>query len=180
MRLKGAIVVVFLLVTLAWVVGLGCWPLVRWSPLHCWQDEIDIATGRIRHQRYLLGICISERVEDSAISRQLPPPAANSLADWKRVNTFSPLVYHSPHYIYHSAIHQSRELELLWQMSSFTSKAKSKSARDVVYLWQQGKSYTLAGRYIDALSKIALAQNGGAASIDVDQLPQPADFVDSR
>lgn len=84
MKLKVAIAIVFLSATLAWVVGLGCWPLVAWSPLNCWHDDIDITTGRIRHQRYLLGMCISERVEDSALSRQLAPPAADSVTDWKR------------------------------------------------------------------------------------------------
>jgi len=180
MKPKIAIVVVLPSLTLLWVIGLGCWPFVTWSPLNCWHNDIDITTGRIRHQRFLLGICVRERVDDSALSRQLPPPADDSVTDWKRVTTLSPLVDHSPHYSYHSAIHQTQELGRLWQMSPFTSKAKSQSARDILYLWQHDGNYTPADGYIDALSKIALAQDGSAVSIYADQLPRPTDFVDSN
>src|SRR5436309_1304498 len=108
MRFKVTLISVLLILVGGWVVGLGCYPFLTWSPLNCRYEDIDINTGRIRHQRLLLGICISERIEDSSISRELQLGGAP--ADWRRANTFSPLVGYSPHYIFHSAVSQAREL----------------------------------------------------------------------
>ncbi|MAG93549.1 MAG: hypothetical protein CMJ48_07350 [Planctomycetaceae bacterium] len=168
MKSKVPIFAVLLLVLAGWVVGLGCYPFVTWSPLNCRYEEIDINTGRIRHQHLLLGICVSERIEDSAISRQLR--TSDVVPDWRRANTFSPCVDHSPHYVFHSSIHQTRELERIRQLAAFTPDARKLASREVLRLWQTEQRDDAADAYIDALSALAVDRHSGAPPIGLAEL----------
>src|SRR5688572_11297203 len=67
-----------------------------WSPLHCWHEYVDIRSGRLRFQHYLLYVCVSDRTEETWLSRAVPTPLGPPA--WRRVNTFSPGARHSPHY----------------------------------------------------------------------------------
>ena len=169
MNSKVAIVSVLFVLAGAWVIGLGCYPVVAWSPLNCRHEDIDINSGRIRHQRFLVGICISERIEDSVISRELQ--LAGVTPDWRRANTFSPLVGHSPHYIFHSGIHQTREVEMIWQLASFTPAARQKASQQVLRLWQTGQRDKAADAYLNALSALAMDRDPAAPPITVAELP---------
>jgi len=152
-----------------WVVGLGCYPFVTWSPLNCRHEDIDINTGRIRHQRLLLGICVSERIVDSPISRELG--IKEVAPDWRRANTFSPCVGRSPHYVFHSGIHQTRELEIIWQLAEFKPEAKKTAARTVLRLWQTGQRDDAADGYIHALSTTAIDRDSAMPPLTVAELP---------
>ena len=166
---KVAVLSIFLVLIVGWVAGLGCYPLVMWSPLNCRHDDIDIDTGQIRQQRYLLGLCVRERIEDSPVSRELQ--LAGIAPDWRRANTFSPLVRHSPHYAFHSAIHQTRLLELVWQTAPFTPAARKRTSQDVLRLWQTGQRDGAADGYIDALSALAMDRDTSAPPVFVEDLP---------
>ena len=86
---------------------LSLFGLFPWSGLNCWQNDIDITSGRIRQTRYLLWVPVQRSVWDSALTRAVPPTVvAGSRPDWHAVVTLSPGLHHSPHYRFHGAIHQ--------------------------------------------------------------------------
>ena len=170
MKFNFAILCLLLVLVAGWIVGLGCYPFVAWSTINCRHQDIDINTGRIRHQRYLVGICVSEHIEDSSISRQLQ--LSETAPDWRRVNTFSPLVGHSPHYIFHSGIAQTRKLEMIWQLAAFTPAAKKRASREVLRLWQTGQHDDAADDFIDALSSLAIERDSSASPLTIEDLPE--------
>jgi hypothetical protein len=156
MKRKTAILGFLLVFFIAiWVVGLGCWPFLHWSPLNRWHEKVDLNTGRIRRQWELLGIYVSDTIEESAISRILATEIADKPANWRIVNTFSPLVNYSPHYSYHAAIWQIQELELDWKVVPFTEEAKKQAARDILMLWQLGKGYNPVNKYMQEIETIS-------------------------
>lgn len=134
--------------------------LLPWTPLNCQHQDVDIRTGRIRYTRYLLFCKISERIEDSPISRVLPAEmVAITTPEWHRVNTFSPGVFNSPHYSFHGAVSEIYSLESLWQVSqvydfSFPEELKTQTARHLLALWQHAGDYFLAKKYIQCLSDL--------------------------
>lgn len=96
-------------------------------------------TGQLRFTRYLLFCKVSERIKPSPLSKILSPDMIDDTTPkWYRVNTFSPGVYHSPHYIFHSAIYQIHTLERIWEMSEiydFPQDLKKQTALHVLALW---------------------------------------------
>jgi hypothetical protein len=110
-----------------------------WSPINCWHEDIDIYSGRIRRTSYLLWCCVSDRVEETAISEALPPEDLRARhPEWKRVNTFSPGVHHSPHYIYHGAITDAKLLADIWERGRFTPAERRQSTHTLLAAWQSG------------------------------------------
>lgn len=128
---------------------------VPWTPINCQHQDVDIMTGRLRYTHFLLFCKVSERIEDSPLTKVLPSDViATRTPEWHRVNTFSPGVHHSPHYTFHGAIHQIHTLATLWDMAKnygFQEDLKRKTALDVLAIWQQSGSYFLAGDYIQCL-----------------------------
>lgn len=175
--------VALLVLIVGWVVGLGCYPLVYWSPLNCIHNDIDLNTGRIRHQRYLLGICVQEYVEHSPISHELGRGLGfvGVASDWKRVNTFSPLVHHSPHYRFHACIHQAQELKLIWESARFTPLARRFSAQHVLSLWEEEQSTEEVDEFLNALSALESKHKANLSPITPENIishMQPADNAD--
>ena len=67
---------------------LGLFP---WSGVNCWQNDIDIISGRIRQTRYLLWVPVQRSVWDSALTKAVSPAATtDSRADWHAAVTLSP------------------------------------------------------------------------------------------
>lgn len=115
----------------------GCFP---WSLINCWHNEIDIHSGRVRYTRYLAFFQIAERIDETALSRALQPEDFEfAEPHWRKAETFSPRIRHSPHYRYHSAIHQIKQLEIIWELGEFSDAEKRSSAKRVLELWQQGE-----------------------------------------
>lgn len=158
-----------LLCLVGWVVGFGCYPFVIWSPLNCSHEDIDIGTGLIRHQHFLLGICFSESTQESPISREAEFTTASP--DWRRVNTYSPLVHHSPHYVFHSAINQMQKLSYIWEMAAFTPSARKRTSQTVLHLWQAGENCNAADDYIHALSNLAANRSSDSPPLSAEELP---------
>ena len=116
---------------------------------------MDIKTGRLRFTRYLAFCKVSERVVDSTLSLVLPREmVAASKPEWRRVNTFSPGVRHSPHHGFHGAISQIRLLALIWEASAVEDPIKRKLALHVLALWQYDGSDRLVDRYFDGLNDV--------------------------
>ncbi|HEY3320638.1 MAG TPA: hypothetical protein VGP72_09250 [Planctomycetota bacterium] len=131
---------------------------VPWTPLNCRHEEVDIRSGRLRFSRYLLFCKVAERIEDSALTRALPADAIGPGAPvWHRVNTYSPGVHYSPHYIFHGAIAQIEILTEIWALAKqngFLEEVKQRTARDVLALWQYAGNDSLAREYIGALEEL--------------------------
>ncbi len=170
-RQKWIWIGVFLLVLSAplWLSLLG---FFAWSPLNCWHYDVDIRTGRIRYTRYLLFAQVVQRVEDSTLSKALQPEdLAGGQPNWQRVHTLSPNVRNSPHYIFHGAMLQIRELDLIWRAGEFTPAARQSSAKRVLQLWQQSQSDDSVRPYLQALSEIAFRGDSAHKNTDESDLP---------
>jgi hypothetical protein len=129
--------------------------LTPWSAINCRDQEINIKTGQARYSRYLWYIRMSERVEDTILSKVLGGESVDvaDIAPWHMVNRFSPGLHHSPHYRFHGALSQTREIELLFEMLAPDAQRKEQIVRDLLTLWQTTGSYFGAKPYLMALSE---------------------------
>jgi hypothetical protein len=153
---------------------LSLFGLFPWSGVNCWQSDVDIRSGRIRQTRYLLWVPVQRTVRDSALTRAVPPAETTGLRpEWHAVVTLSPGLHHSPHYVFHGAIHQIRELELCWEFGKMTPAARAKTARNLLRLWQQNHSHMRATDYLQALQERALDAKKTGNVIDAGDLPVP-------
>ncbi len=157
------------------LLGLSVFGLFPWSGVNCWQDDIDITSGRIRYTRYLLWMPVQRSVKDSALTTAVAAPAtATSRPAWQPVVTLSPGFHNSPHYRYHGAINQIRDLEICWEFGWMTLAARAETARQVLRLWQQtGRCHGRPADYIQAVWELALAADKQGKAIDVGDLPVP-------
>ena len=129
--------------------------LFPWSELNCRHEDVDITSGRLRAIQYLLFCKVWEQVKDSPLSSALPAELlANVKPKWERVNTFSPGVHHSPHYLFHSATYQIHKLSLLWDAHDLSGPVRQKTALHVLALWQHSQSDSLADCYLDELGEL--------------------------
>ena len=80
---------------------------------------------------------------------------------------------HSPHYRFHGAIHQIRELEISWEFGKMTPLGRRETARQVRRLWHEAGSYFPAGDYIQRVWERALEAEKTGKSIEVRDLPGP-------
>jgi len=135
-----------------------------WSDINCEHQEINIKTGQARYSRSLWFARISERTEDTALSRALGGETVNAaeMEAWHRVNTLSPGVGHSPHYRYHGALSQAKEFELLRQAYGLNEADAAKLAREVLIQWQTNGSYFAAGKLLQ--DKMTELEQVGAAN----------------
>ena len=85
--------------------------------------------------------------------------------------TLSPGLHHSPHYRFHGAINQIRELEICWDFGKMTPAARRKTARNVLRSWRQSGNYFQAGDYIQGVWERSLAAEKNGKSIDVSDVP---------
>ncbi len=127
----------------------------KWARLWCEYDDVDINTGRIRQTHYVLYCKVSEKIEDSILTRTIGEFPDGVEPDWRRVNTFPLGRRYSPHYVYHGAIAQIRGVEMIWQSCPFSDEAKKHVARTILHRWQSDRSYFRAGRYINDVSSTA-------------------------
>ena len=153
--LSRSLVVLGLLAFGCVLVATSCFGWVMWSPLNCWQYDVDIYSGRVRYKRYLLWIAVENRIEDSALTKALRRGDLNYAPEWHTALTGSPGVHHSPHYRYHSAIHQIEMLQMTWNASNFSKEAYRESAQHVLALWQRKQGDFEAGEYLENLYRLA-------------------------
>jgi hypothetical protein len=156
--------------------GLGIWIsgfFTPWSPVNCWTDSIDINSGRIRHQRFLLYRYTSDTTEDSALTRALDPAdLAGVTPEWHAVVTLSPGVRNSPHYAYHGAIYQIRELQIAWEVGQITPAAQRATAKHLLVLWKASGSYFGANKALSDLANAAFdAETAARVPLDLGDLP---------
>ena len=157
------------------VVALGIWIsgiFTPWSPVNSWTESIDINSGRIRHQRFLLYRCISDTTKDSPLTEALDPSdLAGVSPEWYAAVTLSPGVRNSPHYAYHGAIYQIGELQNLWEMGQFTPAARRATARHLLALWKASGSYFGADNALSSLYDTTDKAERGGRPVDLSDLP---------
>lgn len=128
-----------------------------WSPINCQHEEIDLDTGRARYTRILYWIPITTEIKHTPISEALGVDNLETRrGDWHRVNTFSPGVRHSPHYIYHGALSQAETLGIMWKVQHYTPEARRETASRILVLWKQSGRYSGADDYISQLLGLRL------------------------
>jgi hypothetical protein len=163
-----AVTVILALVLL----GLSCTGFLPWSRLNCWSYDVDINSGRIRYTRHFFYAQVRQRIEDSALSRALQPQDHGPhIPQWQRVYTFSPGVGHSPHHLYHSAIHQIGRMEKAWTLGRFSAAARRASAQRILERWQSANGDDTAQTYLCAIEELAFREE--SEPIDVNDLPVP-------
>lgn len=156
------------------LLALSPFGLFPWSSVNCWQDDIDINSGRIRHTQFLLWMPVSRSVQDSALTNALfPEERTGSGANWHPVVTVSPGLHHSPHYQFGGTITQIQDLEICWEVGKMTPAARRETARHVLGLWQQTGNYGRAGEYIQSVWERAREAEKKEKVIDVGELPVP-------
>lgn len=128
---------------------------IPWSEFNCRHEDVDINSGRLRFTSYLLYLKTSERIEDTPLAGVLPVDLlACRKPEWRRVNTFSPGVHHSPHYKFHAASYQIRDLSLIWEMNSLSEPVRQKTALHLLALWRHSQSDFLASDYLQDLGML--------------------------
>jgi len=146
---------------------------IPWSPLNCWHEKIDIMAGRYKYERYLLLIKFIDREEETELSmlyRKLigePPPPV-----WHTVNTFSPGVHYSPHYVYHGALSASYSLIEAYKTADFSERAKKETLINLLELLQEDGNYHRASKYSRDLLGLACEKKWlPDKTIDLKDLP---------
>jgi hypothetical protein len=126
---------------------------IPWSAINCKCHEINIKTGQVRYSRCLWYITISEKVEDTTLSRAMRGNSIDvaDIQPWQRVNTFSPFMDYSPHYIFHSAISQISIIDQFTSMGKFTPEQKQEIAEEILTAWQKSGSDDGAEKIISRL-----------------------------
>ena len=128
-----------------------------WSEINCRNEEINIKTGQARYSRSLWFVRISEQIKDTPLSLALHDETVDvkGIPAWHRVNTFSPGpgAGHSPHYIFHAALWQANQMEMIASMRALTPEQKRDAARAIMTAWQKSGSYGGAGEVLENLWK---------------------------
>ena len=132
-----------------------------WSKILCCHEEINIQTAQVRYGCYVYFLKVTERVEDTWQSDYIDIPADDiSAASWRRVNTFSPLASHSPHYSFHGALAQVHQLQTAFSLKVFSEAEEKQAVEGLLKKWQESDDYHSAGRYLDDLIEGAFEKHG--------------------
>jgi len=124
-----------------------------WSEINCEHQDINIKTGQARYSRSLWFVKVSEQIKETPLSLALRGETVDvaDIEAWHRVNTFSPGVRHSPHYVFHSALFQARQMEMIDTLLQPTPKRKREIARAILTAWQKSGQTSGADEYIHDL-----------------------------
>lgn len=131
-------------------------PLVcPWTGINVRHQDINIKTGQARFSRYVWFVRVSRRTEDTPISTALAGKTVDvaPMESWHRVNTLSPGVPNSPHYVFHGALHQAFQLRSLFQIGRVPETSRTEIATTILTMWQTNGNYFAAGQYIRDLKK---------------------------
>ncbi|MBN2019578.1 MAG: hypothetical protein JW749_05070 [Sedimentisphaerales bacterium] len=131
---------------------------------------MDINTGRIREARYVFCLPIKKVVKDSILTKTLGPLVQNNPPDWKHVNEFSFIRNVSPHFKYHGAISDIKQIEITWDMYAFSEEARLKMAQTILELWRTDGDDSRSGYYINDVALIARDAN---SLVLISDLPEP-------
>lgn len=133
-----------------------------WSRINCREFELDLVSGRERVTRYLYGVPVHRELRGTAASDALGAAVSDhDEAEWVRTNTFGPFTRHSPHYVYHSASHQVKMLELVWDEFGYDADGRRETAQELLSRFRSTGSDSAGDDYIQELTKIGEQGAGG-------------------
>lgn len=126
-----------------------------WSPINCREFELDLVSGQQRVTRYVYWIPLKREIRDTPASLA----QGNATSDpgdreWVRTDTFGPYSQHSPHYAYHSAPHQIRMLELVWDEFDFDAEARRTTAHELLRRLKSSRSDWIGNDYLRELKEL--------------------------
>jgi len=153
-----------------------------WSRINCIHEDIDIRTGRVRFQRYILFIQVTNHIKKTNISKMweryfgvYPYPL------WRRVNTFwgFDVGGSSPHHAYHGALAAARMIEKSLFLASFSEDAQKKAAHTYLQSLQAEDSDKSASQYAHfvAMQSIQKEEQGVIEEGDIPSLDEWVDIV---
>ena len=126
-----------------------------WSRINCREFELDLVSGQQRVTRYLYGIPVHRELRETAASDALGAEVSDvDEAQWVRTSTFGPFTRHSPHYVYHSASHQVKMLELVWDEFGYDADGRRETAQELLSRFRSTGSDSVGDDYIQELTKI--------------------------
>ena len=108
-----------------------------WTALNCVETDVNIATGHVRKARSLWYLKISERTEETALSKSLKKDPKNHPSAWRRVTITSVGSAHSRHTAYHAAHHQIRMYEQLCEQQNLPKREREALAISLAKSWQE-------------------------------------------
>lgn len=152
-RSKIARIVGLLVLIALGAFGLSFLGFFPWSGLNCSMLEVDLDSGRTRGTRYLFWIPVRRAVADTAFTRVLKPADLRGPPDWQPVSITSPSVKHSPHFYFHAAAWQIRQLEIIWGLAKTPVETRRAQVLEVRRLWQEQGRDSGAGEYLASLEE---------------------------
>ncbi|MHC4882986.1 MAG: hypothetical protein ACYTFX_08775 [Planctomycetota bacterium] len=128
-----------------------------WSEILCSHYDINIKTGQSRSSHYVYFIKISEEVKDTALSNLVKSEIDHKdIPAWHHVNTFSPIVSHSPHYRFHCVLGAIHSMEMCFEIGGYTGEEKREIAIGLLKAWQESGDYFGGDEYINEIFEAAL------------------------
>ena len=92
------------------------------------------------------------------------PVSVAEIKDWHTVNQFAPPSFHiSPHYRFHGALSQVREVEVLQAVYELTQNDVASIARQLLIEWQTNGRDFAASRFLND-KRVELEKKGGKRS----------------
>lgn len=135
---------------------------VPWSAINCQHQDINIKTGQARYSRCLWFVKISEETKDTPLSAALQGELVDvaDIKPWHRVNTFSPGVHYSPHYVFHGALYQANQMNMICTLHDLAPERKREIAKTILALWQNTGRDSGAEEYIHRLIEEGVSSQG--------------------
>jgi len=96
---------------------------------------------------------VSEKVVETPLSIVLEGEVIDvaDIEPWHRVNTFSPGLRHSPHYLFHGALSQIQKMDVICDLNHAGPEKRREIAENILRLWQTEKRYFPVDEYLQSL-----------------------------
>ncbi len=147
-RLLIVIIPVVILLAGPWVIP----AVTQWSAINDHRTEINIKTGQARHSHRLWCVTVSQRVEDTVLSKILGGETVDlaNIEPWHTVYLSWPGKRIHVHYAFHGALVQAQEIEVIFELLEPDAQRKEQIVRDILKLWQTHGDYFEVDRYLSA------------------------------
>ena len=157
--MKKRWIVVIVIITILFLAPLIIPIIFPWTGINCEHQDINIKTGQVRYTRNLWYITISERVQDTILSKALKGHIVDiaNIKPWHRVNTFSLYWNYSPHYIFHSALSQINQIKQFTPIAKLNPEQKQAIATEILTAWQKSGNDKSAEEIISRLQEKAIS-----------------------
>lgn len=161
---------ILILLTLVTLAGLVFLPLVDGEKIFRTERWIDLNSGRMRTQNWLLDYCLSERIEETRLSRELP--ASKRPPRWRMVDTSLPLPHAFICHRYGGVLSQARMVSHIvdWE-PGFTAEARHKVFRNLLLAWQTSGSSSGGYDYLGAVLRCVESRARSGPPITVEEVP---------